>query len=211
MPGGAFPFSGAAPFLTDQWPGTSERSVMTETAVATRVEDDGLVARARAGEASALDALVSRHYEAVYEVTYRVLGDAATAADAAQDAFMKAIEALDTFRGEASFKTWLLRIAANVATSAGRRTTRRREVALDAVPQQSGGVGNPEHEAMVRTEAERVASAIESLPEKQRLAVTLRINQDLSHREIGEVIGSSEGAARVNYHLGIKRLRELLT
>ncbi len=53
--------------------------------------------------------------------------------------------------------------------------------------------------------------ALETLPEKQRLAVTLRIRQDLSHREIGEVIGSSEGAARVNYHLGIKRLRELLT
>lgn len=183
---------------------------MTETAVATRVEDQGLVTRARNGEAAALDALVSRHHTAVFEVTYRVLGDPDAAADAAQDTFMRALAALHTFRGEAAFRTWLLKIAANVARSAGRKTTRRREVTLEAVPEQ-GGADDPAHRAVVRTEAERVSRALEALPEKQRLAVTLRIHQDLSHREIGEVIGSSEGAARVNYHLGIKRLRELLT
>lgn len=184
---------------------------MTETAVATRVDDEGLVARARAGEAAALDALVSRHQAAVYEVAYRVLGDPDAAADAAQEAFMRALAALNTFRGEAAFRTWLLKIAANVARSAGRKTTRRREVTLDAGPEPGGGADDPERQALVRTEAERVTRALEELPEKQRLAVTLRIHQDLSHREIGEVIGSSEGAARVNYHLGIKRLRELLT
>ncbi len=184
---------------------------MTQTAVATRVEDHGLVARARAGEAAALDSLVAQHHRAVYEVTYRILGDPDAAADAAQDAFMKALAALDGFRGEASLRTWLLRIAANEARSAGRRTTRRREVALDAAPEPPDGEPSPEREAVIRLEADRVAVALETLPEKQRLAVTLRIHHDLSHREIGEVIGSSEGAARVNYHLGIKRLRELLT
>lgn len=183
---------------------------MTETAVATGVEDQGLVVRARAGDEAALDALVTRHHEAVFEVTYRVLGDPDAAADAAQDAFMKALAALHTFRGEAAFRTWLLKIAANVARSAGRKTSRRGEVALDVVQEQEGNAQNPEHLAMVRTEAERVDRALEQLPEKQRLAVTLRIHRDLSHREIGEVIGSSEGAARVNYHLGIKRLKELL-
>lgn len=184
---------------------------MTQTAVATRVEEHGLVARARRGEAAALDSLVTRHHRAVYEVTYRILGDADAAADAAQDAFMKALGALDGFRGEASFKTWLLRIAANVARSAGRKATRRREVALEAVHEPTSEWNNPEREAVVRVEADRVTTALAGLPQKQRLAVTLRIHHDLSHREIGEVIGSSEGAARVNYHLGIKRLRELLT
>lgn len=187
---------------------------MTETAVATRVEDQGdqgLVARARNGDADALNALVSRHHEAVYRVAYRVLGDPDAAADAAQDAFLKALDALHTFRGEAAFRTWLLRIAANAATSAGRQTTRRREVALDAAPEQTGELASPERRAVIRTESERVERALAELPEKQRLAVTLRIHEDLSHREVGEVIGSSEGAARVNYHLGIKRLKELLT
>ncbi len=158
-----------------------------------------------------MDELVSRHHRAVYEVTYRVLGDPDAAADAAQDAFLRALGALDSFRGDASFRTWLLRIAANTARSAGRKTTRRREVALGAVGDGPVGGHDPERQAVDRTEVERVEEALKALPEKQRLAVSLRIHQDLSHREIGDVLGSSEGAARVNYHLGIKRLRELLT
>lgn len=176
------------------------------------MEDDGaLVERARAGDGRALDALVARHHEAVYAVTYRVLGDRDAAADAAQDTFVKALAGLDGFRGDASFRTWLLRIAANEATSAGRRTTRRREVALDPAGEWAEGGASPERAAVVRTEAERVEAALDRLPEKQRLAVSLRLQEDMTHREIAEVLGSSEGAARVNYHLGIKRLKEWLT
>jgi RNA polymerase sigma-70 factor, ECF subfamily len=173
------------------------------------VEADEL-ALAQEGDESALDRLVSAHYQAVYEVGYRILGDPEAAADATQETFVKAVRALGTFRREASLRTWLLRIAANTARSAGRKTTSRREVALDAGPVQHMGGKDPAQEALMRTEADRAAQALEQLPEKQRLAVSLRIYQDLSHREIAEVLGSSEGAARVNYHLGIKRLRELL-
>lgn len=173
-------------------------------------EEEGLVERARGGDERALDALVARHYRGVYEVTYRILGEADLAADAAQDAFIKAIGALGTFRGDASLRTWLLRIAANTARSAGRKMTSRREVALE--PESAGQAPGPDpaRVAIARTEADRAARALEQLPEKQRLAVSLRIYQDLSHREIAEVLGSTETAARVNYHLGIKRLRELL-
>jgi RNA polymerase sigma-70 factor, ECF subfamily len=174
------------------------------------VDEGALVERARSGDGAALDALVQRNYEAVYEVAFRVLGDTELAADATQDAMVKAVRALGSFRGEASFRTWLLRIAANTARSAGRKTTSRREVEL--VPETHGGAGgsDPAQDAVTRTEAARAARALQALPEKQRLAVSLRIYQGLSHREIAEVLGSSEGAARVNYHLGIKRLRELL-
>jgi RNA polymerase sigma-70 factor (ECF subfamily) len=51
---------------------------------------------------------------------------------------------------------------------------------------------------------------LEQLPDKQRMSVTLRIEEGLSFKEIGEIIGSSEGAARVNYFHGIRRLRELM-
>ena len=179
--------------------------------MATRVDEQALIARAQAGEEAALAALVREHHDAVYEVAYRVLGNSHAAEDAAQEAFMKALAALDTFRGEAAFRTWLLRIAVNVARSAGRTTTRRSEVSLTDAPVQASPGPSPERDAVLRTEAERVMVALEELPEKQRLAVTLRIHQGLSHREVGEAIGSSEGAARVNYHLGIKRLRELLS
>lgn len=174
-------------------------------------DDAELVARARDGDGAALDALVSRHHASVYAVAYRVLGDPDAAEDAAQDAFVKAIGALDTFRSDASFKTWLLRIAANTATSAGRSLTRRREVALDPTAEWLESGSSPERDAVVRTEAERVEAALAELPEKQRLAVSLRLHEEMTHREIAHVLGSSEGAVRVNYHLGIKRLRERLT
>jgi RNA polymerase sigma-70 factor, ECF subfamily len=177
---------------------------------ADEAEDGGLLDRARSGDEAALDAIVARHYRAVYEVTYRVLGDPELASDAAQEAFIKAIGALGTFRGDASLRTWLLRIATNTARSAGRKSTSRREVALEPESVGAGSGPDPASQAVTRTEAERASRALERLPEKQRLAVSLRIYQDLSHREIAAVLGSSEGAARVNYHLGIKRLRELL-
>jgi RNA polymerase sigma-70 factor, ECF subfamily len=183
---------------------------MKDPAVAAGMADDELVDRARAGDEAALDSIVARHYQAAYEVAYRILGEADGAADATQDAFVKAIRALGTFRKEASLRTWLLRIAANTARSAGRKTTSRREVVLEPEFHEAGGGPDPERAAVTRTEADRAAAALQQLPEKQRLAVSLRIYQDLSHREIAEVLGSSEGAARVNYHLGIKRLRELL-
>lgn len=173
-------------------------------------EEEQQVARAQDGDEAAMEGLVAAHYRAVYEVAYRILGDPEAAADATQDTFVKAVRALGTFRREASLRTWLLRIAANTARSAGRKTTSRREVALDVGPARQASGSDPAREAVIRTEAHRAAQALEQLPEKQRLAVSLRIYQDLSHREIAEVLGSSEGAARVNYHLGIKRLRELL-
>jgi RNA polymerase sigma-70 factor, ECF subfamily len=184
---------------------------MSDVAANARGNDEtGLVERARRGDEAALDALVAEHYQAVYGVTYRILGEPDQAADATQEAFVNAIKALPTFRGEARIRTWLLRIAANTARSAGRRTTTRREVALDVDAQGHRSDSDPEAEALNRSEAQRAETALRALPEKQRLAVTLRIYQGLSHREIAEVLDSTEGAVRVNYHLGIKRLRELL-
>ena len=60
-------------------------------------------------------------------------------------------------------------------------------------------------------EVERVAHVLARLPPKQRAAVVLRVYEELSFREIGEVLGCAEGAARVNYHHGIKKLREMMT
>jgi RNA polymerase sigma-70 factor (ECF subfamily) len=63
---------------------------------------------------------------------------------------------------------------------------------------------------MTARESARAREMLERLPEKQRLSVSLRVDEGLSFREIGEIIGSSEGAARVNYFHGIRRLRELM-
>jgi RNA polymerase sigma-70 factor (ECF subfamily) len=168
--------------------------------------DAALLERARGGDSSALDELVARHHEAAYRVALGILGTEADAADAAQEGMVRALRGLDRFRGEASFRTWLLSIVANEAKSLLRRSNRRREAPLieDLVEEREGGAEG----VAVRAEAARARALLARLPEKQRLAVQLRVDQGLSFREVGEVIGSTEGAARVNYHHGIRRLRE---
>lgn len=169
-----------------------------------------LVQAGRSGDDSALGLLVRRHHEVAFRVAVSLVKENDLAQDVVQDVFMKAFRALDGFRGDASFRTWILAITANEARGALRRRGRRRETALeDAGPIESEEMG-PARAAMVAQEAGRARRLLEQLPEKQRMSVALRIDEGLSFREIGEIIGSSEGAARVNYFHGIRRLRELM-
>lgn len=172
--------------------------------------DEKLVDRARAGDLEAMDQLVSRHHGSVYRVALGILRDEDGAADVAQETFLKAVRGLKRFRGDSSFKTWLLAIAANEARGVLRKAGRRKELSLETI----GPVPSTEASAddtMERAEdVSQIKKLLSDLPEKQKQAVTLRIFEELSFREIGAIIGSSEGAARVNYHHGIRRLREML-
>ncbi|MEJ2541136.1 MAG: sigma-70 family RNA polymerase sigma factor [Gemmatimonadota bacterium] len=172
------------------------------------LRDDQLVSRARAGDSGALDRLVARHHAVAYRLALGYTRDPDLAADATQNAFLKALAALDRFRGDARFRTWLLSIVMNESRTLMRRAGRRRESSLDDVaPIREPAI--PVDEAVVRRQEEgRARELVGRLPEKQRLAVTLRVDEGLSFREVGELIGSSEGAARVNYHHGIRKLRE---
>ncbi len=178
-------------------------------APANQPPDGDLVDRAKDGDLSAMDELISRHHGSVFRTAVGILGDDDAASDVAQETFLKAFRGLGKFRGEASFKTWVLAIAANEAKGLLRKAGRRKELSLERV----GPVSSEEmpiDETMARDEdTRRMKEMLSQLPEKQRQAVTLRIFEDLSFREIGAVIGSSEGAARVNYHHGIRRLKEM--
>lgn len=172
-------------------------------------DDAQLVELAREGDERAIDMLVRRHQDTAFDAAYRVVRNDDLAADVAQDAFLKALRGLESFRGDASFRTWLIRIVINTARSALRKDSGRRERSLEEMGEPRGGE-DPARLAVVRSEARRIAERLDALPEKQRLAVTLRVFEGLSYKEIADACGSSEGAMRVNYHMGIKRLREWL-
>jgi RNA polymerase sigma-70 factor (ECF subfamily) len=172
--------------------------------------DEELARRGQDGDEAAFEALVQRHHATVYRVALSIVSDPDLAQDAAQEAFLKAYRGLGGFRGEAAFRTWLLTITANAARSMLRRRTRRKETELDQAPPVVSGGPDPSEQAVVAQEAAVARALLAKLPEKQRLSVQLRVDEGLSFREIGEVIGSSEGAARVNYFHGIHRLREWL-
>jgi RNA polymerase sigma-70 factor (ECF subfamily) len=173
-------------------------------------EEADLLRRARAGDSEALSRLVTCHHGTVYRFLLAFLRDEDQAADATQDTFVKVLDRLDGFRGESSFQTWLLVIARNEALGLIRSSGRRREEPLGEPERwQDRGVA-PDEAAVRGSEVERVRAALERLPEKQRLTVSLRLFDELSFKEIGDIVDSTEGAARVNYHYGIGRLREWL-
>ena len=95
--------------------------------------DKELVERGKDGDDSALDILVKRHHAAVYRVALSILSDESAAQDVAQDTFIKGFRAIAGFRGEASFRTWILTIAANEARGVIRRIGRRKEMSMDMV------------------------------------------------------------------------------
>ena len=172
--------------------------------------DEELVQRVREGDEQAMNVLVGRHHVVVFRTCAAILNDEDLAADASQNSFIKAFKAVARFRGEAAFRTWLLAIAGNEARGLLRKVKRRREDRLEDVGVLPSGGGDPSAEVTLQSEVARVRAVLADLPEKQRLSVSLRIFEGLSFREIGETIDSTEGSARVNYHHGIQRLRELL-
>jgi len=174
------------------------------------VDEAALVSRAREGDRSAQEELVRRTYGMVYRFLLARLRDEDWAADLTQETFMRATRSLGSFRGNASFRTWLLAIATNQLRNGIRSRERKREVDLDRAEGSRLEVGNREIEAEEASELRRVQRALDQLPEKQRLTVALRLQEDLSFREIAEVLGSTEGGARVNFFHGIRRLRGLL-
>lgn len=157
-----------------------------------------------------MNRLVTRYHTVAFRVAASILRDPDQAADATQDGFLKAFRGLASFRGDAAFKSWLLTIVANEARGQLRKQGRRRESSLDDVAPVVAGGPAVDAAVIVREEARRARALLGGLPEKQRMAVELRLDEGLSFREVGELIGSSEGAARVNFHHGIRKLRELM-
>jgi RNA polymerase sigma-70 factor (ECF subfamily) len=170
-------------------------------------DDRELVERFRAGERRAFDELVRRHQGSIQRLSLRFLRDAEEARDLAQRAFVQAFERLETFRGEASFRTWVYRITVNLALSQVRKhrptMAPLEDTAAEADPRAE------EERAEEKTLA-RLRAAVEKLPPKQRLCVELRSFEDLSFREVAEIVGCSEDAAKVNFHHALKRLREMM-
>ncbi len=172
--------------------------------------DEELVQRLRKGDERAMNVLVDRHHGVVFRTCVAILRDEDLAADASQNSFLKAFRAVGRFRGESAFRTWLLAIAGNEARGLLRKVKKRREDTLENVDMLAAQGNDPSAEVIIRSEVARVRAVLADLPEKQKLSVSLRIFEGLSFREIGEIIDSTEGSARVNYHHGIQRLRELL-
>ncbi|MCG8422882.1 MAG: sigma-70 family RNA polymerase sigma factor [Proteobacteria bacterium] len=175
---------------------------------ATRQDDLALVQRCRAGDRRAFDKIVQRYQRPIYYLAMRYLKNDADAADMVQKTFVRVFKSIARFRGDASFRTWLYRIAINLCLNHIRDHRREQTVEIrdDALTTAPLGASR-----MIREkEVQRVRDAIEQLPPKQRMVLELRVYDELSFREVAALASCSENAAKVNFHHAVKKLRTLV-
>lgn len=159
---------------------------------------------------AAFSAAVAEHQRGIFFHVLRLCrGDEQLARDVTQRTFLKAWTGRDGFRGDASVKTWLYRIAHNLALNELRRAHRRREVGQDDEPLASVPPSAPGDIDEARQRA-ALRSAVEELSPRQRDVTLLRLYQDLSFVEIGEILGISSNSAKVNYHHATRNLERRL-
>ena len=170
--------------------------------------DFELIDRFLAGDGSAFDALVQKYQQDVYRLAYRITLSVDDAKDLAQETFLQAYRALKGFRRRSSFYTWLYRIAVHLCFHHRKRSSRVESVA--EVPDAPAESTQPLHDLLEAEQRHAVAMAIAALPPQQRAALTLRVHQNLSYKEIGVTLRCSEGAARANVFHAIQNLRAQL-
>ncbi len=169
--------------------------------------DIELVEDVKAGNRRAFSELVQRHQRALLRLSLRFLRDLALAEDIVQETFIKAYEKIHSFEGRSSFKSWLFQIAVNTAKNRLRSLTHE-HVSIDDV---NLGVDPGAENDLVRMSlSQMIRLEVSKLPERQRIALTLRIYEDLSFREIAQIMGCPYDTAKANYRHGLLRLRERL-
>lgn len=149
-----------------------------------------------------------RYQAGVRRVTRAVTGDAHDADDAAQDAFLSALDRIETYDRRRPFGPWLMRIASNAAIDLVRRRAVRRSEAVDETVSSRGLT--PADAAVQAELREKIAAALAALPERQRIAVTLFDLQGYPHAEIAAILGVPEGTARSDVFHARRALREAL-
>jgi RNA polymerase sigma-70 factor (ECF subfamily) len=177
------------------------------------------VEAAAGGDREAFAVLVSRYQVRLVNLARALTGDDGEAEDLAQEAFIRAWKSIGGFRGDATFRTWLYRIATNVIQSHLRRRSRRRRwwgPSLDERPDDRRG----EHSAMdpsvpstIEDDVARrqeIDRALATLPPELRIAVTLRDVHGFDYREIAEMLGVPIGTVESRIFRARKRLRPLL-
>lgn len=186
-------------------------------------EESHLAERFRTGDRAAFAALVDRHQRGVYYLVWRYVRNDEDAKDVTQVAFVRAWMGAASFRAEASFRTWIYRIATNLALNWLRDRGRWRtsdigraahgadsdsaDSAISELPCPAPTAPDLLEQAAT---ASHLQAAVQQLPPKQRLVVDLRVQEGLSFKEVAQIAECSEDAAKANFHHALKRLRGLL-
>ncbi|MGB7340940.1 MAG: sigma-70 family RNA polymerase sigma factor, partial [Phototrophicaceae bacterium] len=185
---------------------------------------DNLITQAQGGDIEAFNALVLEYQNYIFTITYRVMGDSNSAADAAQDTFITAFRKLDSYRG-GNFRAWLARIATNTCYDELRKRKRRPQDYLEDLsgsefydePPIAADTPNPEQEAERSDLSQLIQDCINGLNDDQRMVIVLSDIQGYAYQEIADQVNASLGTvksrlsrARLSVRRCLQSVQELL-
>lgn len=182
-------------------------------------EELALIEKVRAGDPDAFEPLVLEHQKKVYNLALKLLRDPDDAADAAQDAFVKAYTGLDSFRADSKFSVWLYRITYNICLDYVRRKKRMSEIPLTyedddgneaelPIPDESA---SPEREYEKTELRELIDRGLDSLSPEHRRILIMREISDMSYAEIAEALSIEEGTVKSRISRARRSLAEFLS
>ncbi|UCH78155.1 MAG: sigma-70 family RNA polymerase sigma factor [Candidatus Coatesbacteria bacterium] len=173
--------------------------------------DGEVVQRARRGDAEAFGLIVEEYRDRLFGLALGMVRNRDAAEDIVQEAFIKAYKNISGFRGESSIYTWLYRIAVNTAHNHLRRTRRLSPVDFDDVAPILEARGlNPAQKAANAELGEAIEKAVHNLPPRQREVFLLHYFEQMTHREIAETLGITEGAVKANFFHAVQKLKGAL-
>lgn len=163
-----------------------------------------LVEKVKGGDRKAFSTLVRRHQKALLRMSIRFVKDLDTAEDVVQEAFIKAYEKLSTFEARASFKSWLFQIAVNTARN---KLRERREGSMDIEDVQLGVAAVAETTLVHGSIADLLQKFVDQLPPRQKMALVLRVYEDMSFAEIANIMECPYDTAKANYRHALMKLK----
>jgi RNA polymerase sigma-70 factor (ECF subfamily) len=179
------------------------------------LSDWELVQKCQSGEVSAFQELVSRYHQKVYAVILGLLRNRDDAMEVAQETFFRAYRKIKSFQGGSSFYTWLYRIAVNIAIDTQRRQKRNpldfRETMDGVFEEQNEVAKDPFSDVHDKELREQLIKAINELTPEHKAVIVLRTIEGLSYKDIGAILGCSEGTVMSRLHYARKKLQNKLS
>jgi RNA polymerase sigma-70 factor (ECF subfamily) len=183
--------------------------------IVVELSDWELVLKCQAGDMEAFQELVLRYHQKIFLVIIGLLRNREDALDVAQEVFFRAYRKIKSFQGGSSFHTWLYRIAVNLAIDSQRRQNRTpldfRDSMDGLFEKQNEVVKDPFSDVQARELREKLVAAISDLTPEHKAVIILRTIEGLSYRDIGEILGCSEGTVMSRLHYARKKLHEKLS
>ena len=176
------------------------------------ISNSELVRKSQLGDKAAFEQLVIRHQDLVFSLAYKLTGNREMANDVAQEAFIRAWKAIEKFRGDSTFSTWIYRITVNTAWTLRKKAKKHNTLNIDDTyePIVIDEKKDPELVAINSDLSSVLINALDKIPIEQRIIVELKNIEGRSHKEIAEYLGISVTAAKVRLHRAHQKLRQIL-